>query len=219
MKKLYLAIVLCLMAINSYADQKGRFLRIECNQDLGLLELEANEITGDKIGDYFDQMKPFYKYSIDTDGENKSHAEILLINYLSDVKSPFVYQCNFSDKQGYNVDVSFVKDFTCDKYSMPTYAITITEYTNEKKVLIDNVKIGCASPLNNIQLVVSTEGKGANISFVGRAPSTFFMYDEIKEPLTNEKIKKEHDEQTILGETYIDEYGILRVNEIDNTGI
>ena len=133
MKKLCFAVVFSLLCfVNQVkADLHGDFLRIECNQDLGLLEIRSDYVRGDKIGNYFNQMKPFYKYSINTDGEDKSHAEMILINSLGNEELPYTYRCQLSDKQIYDVYVEFGDNGRCDTWGEAIFGVTIIKYSKE----------------------------------------------------------------------------------------
>ena len=189
MKKLFvLMLALFVMINNARADQKGRFLRIECNQDLGLLELGSNEIWG--MNDYFNNSEPVYKYSIDTNGEGKSHAEMLLLNFFGDYKEPFTYQCQFGEKIGYDVYVQRGRD--CYPDPSPTFVIKIIEKTNTEKLLIDDVKIGCGSKLDGIQIVVDGDNpKYSSITFLTNWIDPTLFSDDITEPITTETVDKE----------------------------
>ncbi len=195
MKRICLAVMFSLIICGqAKADLHGDFLRIECNQDLGLLELRSEYISGDRMGIYFDKLKPFYKYSIDTNGEDKSHAEIILVNYLGNEELPFTYRCQLSKNQIYDVYIDLYPNSDCNApNSSATFAINIVENIGNKKILIDNFPLGCASPVDGIQLTVSDDLETADMTFLFDSPIAFYLGGDIDKPISLEMVKREKD--------------------------
>jgi hypothetical protein len=200
MKKfLVLMLGMCLFAGSARADLRGMFLRIECNEDFGLIEIMDNDIWGDKLGLYFNQGKRFYKYSIDTDGEDKSHAEIILINnetWQSD--EPFDYVCQLEDGLKYEINIAWTQKNVCSDSSRINYDLSITEYRVNKddggivsKKMMDKVALGCGG-YKGVQLTERLRSEGADITFLHNdTTEAYFMYSDITEPLTTEMLDKE----------------------------
>ena len=151
MKLLYLAVVFSFLfrICDAKADLHADFIRVECNKDLGLLSIGDYNIWGHDIGLYFEKKQPFYKYSIDTNGEDKSHAEIILINNFTwEDDKTFKYNCNFAESMSYDVEISWQKDVDCVDFQDANYIINVIENKKSKdglnsKKIIDKVSLGC----------------------------------------------------------------------------
>jgi hypothetical protein len=145
MRKLCLAVLgLCLFADSAYADRKGHFVRIECNRDLGLLEIGANTIWGALVGNYFNQLKPVYKYSIDMDDKNKSNAEMILVNGWGKDALPFTYHCQLSKKLSYDIRIEAGEEDICVSSAQDvSYLISVVEHQDKDKILFERISFGC----------------------------------------------------------------------------
>jgi len=197
MKRAYLVAFFCILPSLAVADRYGDFIRIECNQDFGLLEISENVIFGSKIGDYFAQKKSLYEYTIDVNGNDKSHAQIVLLNSLRPEKKPFTYHCQLAENLSYDITINTIGKSKCTDLGYSSYTVRISEYTNEKKVLVDDVQIGCGTSLEKIQLTSRDNNAGSDVTFLSPSGGAYFMYDEISNSLTDEIVIKKIKEQTV----------------------
>ena len=204
MKKLCLAVIFSfLFGIgNVKADLHGDFIKVECNKDLGLLSISDNNIWGHDIGLYFEKMQPFYRYSIDTKGADKSHAEIVLINNFTwEDDKPFKYNCEFAKNMSYDVEITWEKGTSCTNSQDANYIVNIIENkknndsVNNKKI-VDKVSLGCKG-IENIYITYDSTYNVADISFGNNISKAYFLNDEYEQPITDERIKQKNKEMTI----------------------
>jgi len=203
MRKLCLAVFsLWLCTQNAYADRKGHFVRIECNRDLGLLEIGVNTIWGALIGNYFSPQKSVYKYSIDMDDKDKSKAEMILVNGWSKNALPFAYHCQLSEKLSYNIQIEAGGEDICELETQDvSYLISIVEHHDKDKILFERISFGCGSFLKGVQLTAEDDYTGSDITFIGYGKDAFFMSEDIIEggikiPLTEDTIWAQQHDQT-----------------------
>lgn len=204
MKQLYLAVVFSfLFGIgNVKADLHGDFIKVECNKDLGLLSISDNNIWGHDIGLYFEKMQPFYRYSIDTKGVDKSHTEIILINNFTwEEDKLFKYSCKISKNMSYDVEIKWEKGAGCTNSQDANYIVNVIE--NKKvdkniihKKIIYEVSLGCKG-IENIYITYDSSDNEADISFDNNISKAYFLNDEYEQPITDERIKQKNKEMTI----------------------
>lgn len=204
MKQLYFAVIFSFLFTtgNAKADLQGDFIKVECNRDLGLLSISDNNIWGHDIGLYFEKMQPFYKYSIDTKGVDKSHTEIILINNFTwEENKPFKYSCKISKKMSYAVEIKWEKDAGCTNSQDANYIVNIIENKEiDKNIIhkkiIDEVSLGCKG-IENIYITYDSSNNEADISFDNNISKAYFLNDEYEQPITDEQIKQKNKEMTI----------------------
>ena len=204
MKKLYLAVVFSFLfgICDAKADLHADFIRVECNKDLGLLSIGDYNIWGHDIGLYFEKKQPFYKYSIDTNGEDKSHAEIILINNFTwEDDKTFKYNCNFAESMSYDVEISWQKDVDCVDFQDANYIINVIENKKSKdglnsKKIIDKVSLGCKG-IKKIYITYDSSNNNTNLTFENNIPKAYFLSDEYEQPITNERIKQKNNDMTV----------------------
>ena len=204
MKKLYLAVFFSFLFGGSFAkaDLHGDFIKVECNKDLGLLTINDNNIWGHDIGLYFEKMQPFYRYTIDTKGADKSHTEIILINNFTwEENKSFKYNCDVSENMSYDVDIKWEKGSSCTDFQDANYIVNVIE--NKKvnqnivhKKIIDDVSLGCKG-IENIYITYNSANNEADISFDDSISKAYFLNDEYEQPITDERIKQKNKEMTI----------------------
>ncbi len=204
MKKLYLAVVFSFLFGVSFAkaDLHGDFIKIECNKDLGLLTIGDYNIWGHDIGLYFEKMQPFYRYTIDTKGADKSHTEIILINNFTwkEDKS-FKYNCEISENMSYDVDIKWEKGAGCTDLQDANYIVNVVENKNVNKniihkKIIDEVSLGCKG-IEKIYITYDSVDNEADIRFENNISKAYFLNDEYEQPITDERIKQKNKEMTL----------------------
>ena len=197
MKKfLVLMLGMCLFAGSARADLRGMFLRIECNEDFGLIDVSYHNINGDKIGKYFEQGKPFYRYEAASKEHEDSQTEVVLVNAYDNDELPFHYRCQLNKGQVYDIDVNMIPYETCLPKDGVTFGLTVNETLesqNGKKLvgrkILDNVALACGTVVQGFRLNADDTGKlqlvmfdsycGSEIGFFGAEDEFKTINDEI----------------------------------------
>ena len=202
MKRLFLGVFCwCLVAGNVWADKNAEFVRIECNQDLGVFTISNHKIYGKIISNYFDKMKPSYKYESVSKGNKNAQAEVVLLsNYTWEENKPFQYQCKINDNQVYDAKIVYSHRTECDEEGN-FYKVDVSEGTydgennfNVTKDVLKQVSFGC-DKLTFIQFTAEGGNDGVRIELTQGTDSTFFFSNDVEESLTDEAIEQEKQQE------------------------
>ena len=201
MKKLYLAVFgLLIVCGNAQADRHAEFIRIECNEKLGFLDIEYNNIYGAQISDYFSNNEDaVYTYPIDDE-----KIEIMLLNgdklfrfrdssplsyqYFMDYK----YKCLMTSGLIYEVQISHHNFGDCKDSA--SYFVTVVEHNfsdmakNSSRKIIDNLLIGCGQNVDRILITLTDDKKNIDVSFEKSKKISSFYSDDIATAITDKMI-------------------------------
>ena len=204
MRKLCLAVFsLCLFISNAYADLYAEFVRIECNQDLGLLDISRSQLHGSMIAKYLN-VHPVYKYKTSLEENNNHQSEIVLIGDLIwQNEKNFKYHCQLMNNTSYDIDISLYKSPECDEWEN-SYKLNIikngSRENNPKQQtykVIEDVTLGCLGA-NSVQFLGHYESWGPSVHVILGVYDVVFQSDDIDKPITDEDI--ETNKQVILKE-------------------
>ncbi|MCM1324851.1 MAG: hypothetical protein NC218_12110 [Acetobacter sp.] len=212
MLKLCLAFLFCLLsALPAKADRHGMFVRIECNRDLGLLDIGYNIISGGKIGDFFNQGMNDYVYNIKHENSN---TDITLINGYY-FKAPYKYHCELAPNQKFDITIEWENP---QRYiNNGSFYVTviednldseINEWTSKK--IIDKLIIGAGGRADTIHIAAFDDNTGTNITLEKTKFIAYFMEPEKNKQLSEESLTqelKEMEEHRKREEEYIKENG------------
>lgn len=214
MRRLCLAVLFCLMFVTSAkADLHGMFIRIECNRDLGLLDIGYNWINADKMGRFFNQGIEDYVYNIKQKENN--NADMILLNGY-EFKEPYKYHCVLAPNQKFDINIerTHIGKYTINDGS---FYITVVEHlqsleTKEiiSKTILDKVIIGADGQVDTIHIAAFYDNTGTDITLERSHFIAFFMEPEKDKPLTEEAIteeRKQLEEHQKKQEEYIKENG------------
>ena len=214
MRSLCLAALFCLLSIVPVkADLHGMFIRIECNQDLGILNIGYNWISGGKLGQYMDQGIEDYIYNIKQ--EENSKADMILLNGY-EFKEPYKYQCELAPNQKFDVNIERTH---LGKYIINdgSFYVTVVEYLQDSKtdamttkILLDKVIIGAGGQVDAIHITAFYDNKGTDITLEQSHSIAYFMEPEKYETLIEESIteeRKKMEEHQKKEEEYIKKHG------------
>lgn len=195
MRSLCLAVLFCLMFVTSAkADREGIFIRIECNQDFGLLDIDKQSIFGAKAGDFFYQDFLAYEYDINSKG--KTNTKVMILNGYR-LQESYQYHCELAPNQSF--DITFEKEGAGRYINDVSFYVTVVEHqknletkeTTSKK-LLDKVLLGAGGPINKISLAATDYNKGTDINFFQSVLFSYIMDAEEEAPITQEIVRK-HD--------------------------
>lgn len=172
MKKICLVFLFALLTHSTNAFAKSEYIRIECNNTLGLFDISYNQLSSPKLEQYF-QSNPnnVYKYDIE-DTSNKTEVFLINRNQIFKIRNKepfslqyqldFKYTCNL--KNSYHINISFndyeLKTDTASyniQIKKEFYDNTIQNYISTAQ--IENVIIGSNS---NIQQIIISEAEDTN---------------------------------------------------------
>ncbi|MCM1324853.1 MAG: hypothetical protein NC218_12120 [Acetobacter sp.] len=212
MLKLCLAFLFCLLSFTpAKADLHGLFVRIECNRDLGLLDIGYNWIRGNKMGLFFDQGMGDYVYNIKHENSN---TDITLINGYY-FKDPYQYHCELAPNQKF--DITIERNESIPTSNDASFYVTVIEdnlnsETNEwtRKKIIDKLIIGAGGRAETIHIAAFDDNTGTNITLEKTKFIAYFMEPEKNKQLSEESLTqelKEMEEHRKREEEYIKENG------------
>ncbi|MCM1324059.1 MAG: hypothetical protein NC218_07850, partial [Acetobacter sp.] len=194
MLKLCLAFLFCLLsALPAKADREGIFIRIECNQDFGLLDIKKESISGAKIGDFFYQDFLTYEYDINQNG--KSNTKIMILNGYT-LHKPYQYHCELSPNQKFDITVE--RNESTHTINDASYYVTVIEdnldsETNEwtRKKIIDKLIIGAGGRADTIHIAAFDDNTGTDITLKEPHFIAYFMEPEKNKQLSEESLTQE----------------------------
>jgi hypothetical protein len=199
MKKVCLVFLFILLTLSTNAFAKSEYIRIECNNTLGLFDISYNKLSSSKLEQYF-QSNPnnVYRYDIE-DTSNKTEIFLINRNQIFKIrnKEPFSlqyqldfnYTCNL--KNSYNLNISFNNyDIETDTSS---YNIFIKKdfYDDVSKQYIstpqiENIIIGDNSNIQQIIIAESEDAINPDISFETIDAKNILSYNSTSTPSNKE---------------------------------
>ncbi len=193
MWKLCLAFLFCVgFSFSALADLNALYVRLECNRDLGILDIQYNNIfEGRRAYSYFERHKNVYKYPVDK--MKNGNVEIELLNGYF-YKEPYMFHCELGANYVYDVTITNNKKADCmnDRGYIVNVVQSSEQGKKEAKVLFDNVSLGCNAALDRI--IVVPEGENDKYSYyVGEQHNEYasFLFQQ-EEAISNERIEKQH---------------------------
>ncbi|MCM1324852.1 MAG: hypothetical protein NC218_12115 [Acetobacter sp.] len=193
MLKLCLAFLFCLLStLPAKADLNALFIRLECNRDLGIFDIQYNNIfEGAKAYKYFEKNKGVYKYNINN--STTSNADIEILNgYFYD--EPYEFHCELTPTQKYDVTITDNQKINC--LNDRGYIITLSRQLKEENTvrpLIKELAIGCESAISRITIVPDDdEDYDDSYSYIAfeQHNETHAALWKIESPITQETIIK-----------------------------
>ena len=178
MKKICLVLFFILLTFSLNAFAKSEYIRIECNETLGMLDISYNQSISPKLEQYF-QSNPNKVYIYDI--PDTSHkTEIFLVNrnqifkirnkepFSLQYQLDFKYTCNL--KNSYHINISFndyeLKTDTASyniKIKKEFYDNTIQNYITTTQM--EDIIIGSDTNINQIIITEKDNSNNPEISF------------------------------------------------------
>ncbi len=157
MRKLCLALLFCLLsALPAKADLNALFIRLECNRDLGIFDIQYNNIfEGAKAYKYFEKNKGVYKYNMDKSTTKNADIEILNGYFYNE---PYKFHCQLSPTQKYTLTITNNDKINC--LNDRGFIINIVRLLgkddnleNTTRYLVKDFPIGCETTTQRITIV------------------------------------------------------------------
>ena len=172
MKKICLVFLLILLTFSFNAFAKSEYIRIECNETLGMFDISYHQSVSPKLEQYF-QLNPnkVYMYDI-SDTSHKTEIFFVNSNQIFKIrkKEPFSLQYQLDFKYTCNLKNSYHLNISFNNYELKTdsasYNIMIKKEFYDNTILnyitttqIEDIIIGSDTHINHI---IITEKDGSN---------------------------------------------------------
>ncbi len=198
MRRLCLAVLFCLLSVVPVrADLNALFIRLECNRDLGLLDIQYNNIfEGTKAYQYFEKNKNVYNYNIDKSKDDIADIELLNGYFYSE---PYEFHCQLSPTQKYDVVVTNNDKVDC--LNDRGFIVNITRHidddsTETNRILVKDLPIGCEALTDRITVVPDDYNDYDDLySYIvfEQHPEIASALGKVTTPITVETIKKQYE--------------------------
>ena len=214
--KIFILALLLMLPIYAKADASATFVRIECNKELEFLDIYYQDIYGDKIVSYFQDMKEvsfFYKTSEKTSTEIQFQNPSALIELRDSVpisklnSSDYKYTCKLNTNQEYEITLSLNPYNTCQQnvgYNVSIVQNLYTPQTMLSKEILKDIAIGCAEKYKRITITSLSE-YDADITLKNYNTKGYFPNFETNKTINNKLLEQKYIEMTTFTEASEDD--------------